>query len=237
MPVRKFTLITTLFTCAFTHAEVLDKTAKIAGTTVHYKVVLPNGFDPAKAYPGVLAFAGGGQELRGVEGMLTRQFHEQAEKRGYIVVSPAAPDGQLFFQGGEKIFPEFLTRILADYKISGNKFHMAGRSNGGISAFHVAAKYPQYFVSLTGFPGFLEDASPARLKAISGMCIYMYVGELDSGWREDMEQQSTLFRKQGMSVQFSVEKGQEHSIETLTGAGSARLFQGLDAAARKACTH
>jgi len=29
-------------------AEVLDKTKNVAGTEVHYKVVLPNGYDPAK---------------------------------------------------------------------------------------------------------------------------------------------------------------------------------------------
>ena len=32
--------------------------------------------------------------------------------------------------------------------------------------------------------------------------------------------------------QFTVEKGQEHSIETLTGAGSARLFDHFDEARR-----
>ena len=35
-------------------AEVLEKTKNIAGTTVRYKVVLPNNFDPNKAYPAVL---------------------------------------------------------------------------------------------------------------------------------------------------------------------------------------
>src|SRR5579872_2092961 len=119
-------------------AEVQDKTAKIAGTTVRYLVVLPKNYDASKAYPGVFAFGGGGQTMDVVEGMIRRQFQDQAEKRGYIVVSPASPDGELFFQGGERIFPAFFTKILADYKIQDNKFHMAGRSNGGISAFHVA---------------------------------------------------------------------------------------------------
>jgi hypothetical protein len=30
-------------------AEVLEKTKKVTDTTVHYKTVLPNGYDPAKA--------------------------------------------------------------------------------------------------------------------------------------------------------------------------------------------
>ena len=133
-------------------AEVLEKSKNIAGVTVHYKVVLPSHYDAAKAYPGVLAFGGGPQTMNIVDGAIQRNWRDEAERRCYIVVIPAAPDGQLFFEGGERIFPEFLTKILADYKIADNKFHIAGQSNGGISAFHVAASYPQYFGSVTGFP-------------------------------------------------------------------------------------
>src|SRR5438552_15233393 len=98
-------------------AELVEKAKKVGGTTVHYKVVLPNGYDPGKAYPAILAFGGGPQTMNTVDGILSRNFREEAEKRGYIVVAPAAPDGQLFFEGGARIFPEFLRMVLADYKI------------------------------------------------------------------------------------------------------------------------
>src|SRR5713101_5706281 len=90
------------------HAELLDKTKKAGGTTVHYKVVLPNGYDPAKAYPAILALGGGPQTMNTVDNILSRNFRAEAEKRGYIVVSPAAPDGELFFDEGDRIFPDFL---------------------------------------------------------------------------------------------------------------------------------
>ena len=64
------------------------------------------------------------------------------------------------------MFPEFLTRCSSDYKILNNKFHIAGVSNGGLSAFHIAASYPQYFWSVTGFPGYLPDATPTRVRAL-----------------------------------------------------------------------
>ena len=35
-----------------TQAGVLEQTKKVGGVTVHYKVVLPDGYDAAKAYPG-----------------------------------------------------------------------------------------------------------------------------------------------------------------------------------------
>ena len=147
------------------NAEVLDKTKKIGGTTVHYKVVLPKNYDASKAYPGVLGFGGGPQTMNVVDSVIARNFREEAEKRGYIVVVPAAPNDQLFFEGGERIFPEFLKQILADYKIQDNKFHIAGPSNGGIAAFHVASLNPQYFLSITAFPGYLWQETPAHIQA------------------------------------------------------------------------
>lgn len=206
-------------------AEVLNKTMIIGGTIVHYKVVLPNHYDPSKAYPGVLVFGGGPQTMNMVDSTIDRNFRDQAEKRGYIVVAPAAPNGQLFFEGGERIFPEFLRRILADYKIEGNKFHIAGPSNGGIAAFHVASLYPQYFLSITAFPGFLQRETPANIKAISKMCINMFVGELDPmGWQGLMQKEASDFRAQGIAAHYTVEKGQYHRLDTLAGPHASRLF-------------
>ncbi|MGA7792812.1 MAG: hypothetical protein WCA19_07200 [Candidatus Acidiferrales bacterium] len=207
------------------NAEILDKTTNIGGTTVHYKVVLPKDYDASKAYPGVLAFGGGPQTMNVVDNVIARNFRDEAEKRGYIVVMPAAPNDQLFFEGGERIFPEFLKVILADYKIQDNKFHIAGPSNGGIAAFHVASLNPQYFLSITAFPGYLWEETPAHIQAISKMCINMFVGELDPmGWQDLMQKQAAEFRAKGMTAQYTVEKGQPHRLDTLAGPNAGRLF-------------
>ena len=216
-------------------ASVLDKADKIGKVTLHYKVVLPNGYDPAKAYPTVLAFPGGEQSMDTVEGTLERNWKDQAEKRGYIVIIPAAPNGTLFFEGGEKVFPEFFNMILSNYNVLDKKFHIAGVSNGGISAFHIAAMYPQYFWSVTGLPGFCPQAAPERVKALSGLCINMYAGALDPDWAEMEAEQAQVFRKQGMKVEIAVEKGQGHVMETLGGAGAARLFDQFEEARKGGC--
>ncbi len=207
-------------------AEVLDKTKKIGGTTVHYKVVLPDNYDAGKTYPGVLAFGGGPQTMNVVDNVIARNFRDEAEKRGYIVVVPAAPNDQLFFEGGERIFPEFLKQILSDYKIKDNKFHIAGPSNGGIASFHVASLNPEYFLSITAFPGYLWEETPAHIQAISKMCINMFVGELDPmGWQPLMQKQASEFRAMGMTAKYTVEKGQPHRLDTLAGANARRLFE------------
>ena len=213
-------------------AEVQDKTKSVAGTAVHYQVVLPSGYDPAKTYPAVLAFPGGSQTMDSVEGTVERNWREQAERLGYIIIVPAAPDGELFFEAGAKIFPEFLAELLADYKVLDGKFHMAGVSNGGLSAFHIATLYPQYFWSVTGLPGYLLDTSPARLHTLAKMCISMFAGEMDTDWLAHEKRQAAQFRALGYSVEFSEEKGQGHVMRTLEGDGAARLFRQFEQARR-----
>ena len=216
-------------------AEVLDKTKKVAGTTVHYKVVLPTGYDPAKAYPAILAFGGGPQTMNTVDAVLMRNLRVEAERRGYIVVAPAAPEGGLFFEEGARIFPDFLKAILSDYKIEGGKFHIAGPSNGGIAAFHVAAANPQYFLSVTAFPGYMWQPSTAKLQAIANMCVFMYVGELDEYmWHGEMKQEADYLASKGTVARYTVEKGQPHRLDTLAGEHAGRLFEGFEQA-RKGC--
>ena len=217
-------------------AEVLDKTKKVAGTTVQYKVVLPNGYDATKkAYPAILAFGGGPQTLNTVDGILMRNFRAEAEKRGYIVIAPAAPAGQLFFEDGARIFPDFLKAMLAEYKVQDGKFHIAGPSNGGIAAFHVAAANPQYFLSVTAFPGYMWQPSTAKLQALSNMCVFMYVGEFDEYmWHGEMKQEAEYLRSKGTVARYSVEKGQPHRLDTLAGANATRLFDGFEEA-KKGC--
>jgi polyhydroxybutyrate depolymerase len=217
-------------------AELLEKSAKVGNVTVHYKVVLPDNYDPAKTYPAILAFGGGPQAMKMVDSVLDRNLRAEAEKRGYIVVAPAAPNDELFFEGGERIFPEFLKMILANYKIEYNKFHIAGPSNGGIAAFHVAALNPDYFLSITAFPGYMWEPSPAKLLAISKMCVFMYVGENDPYmWHDEMKREADWLSAKGTIARYAVEKGQPHRMETLAGANAGRLFDGFEEA-RKGCT-
>jgi hypothetical protein len=55
---RCITLAAVYFIARPLHAELLEKTVKVSGTTVQYKVVLPTGYDRTKAYPAILAFGG-----------------------------------------------------------------------------------------------------------------------------------------------------------------------------------
>ena len=217
-------------------AEVLEKSRTVAGVTVQYKVVLPSGYDPARPHPAIVALGGGPQTMNTVDGLLNRNLRAEAEKRGYIVIAPAAPNGELFFESGARIFPAFLKQILSDYKIRDGKFHVAGPSNGGIAAFHVAALNPQYFLSVTAFPGYMWQPNNAKLAAISKLCVFMYVGETDEYmWHGEMRREAEFLQARGTVARYTVEKGQPHRLETLAGASASRLFDGFEET-KKGCS-
>ena len=211
-------------------ASVVERSVRVGTADVHYKLVLPDGYDAAKSYPGVIVLGGGPQTMEVVDRTIERNFRPEAERRGYIVIAPAAPDGELFFEGGERIFPEFLKTVLTYYKITDGKFHIAGPSNGGIAALHVAALNPDYFLSVTAFPGYMWEPSNKKLLAIDKMCVYFYVGENDEyRWHDEMKREAEFLSSRGTVAKYSVEKGQPHRIETLAGANASRLFDGFEA--------
>ena len=190
--------------------------------------MLPDGYDATKAYPGIIVLGGGPQTMEVVDRTIDRNFRAEAERRGYIVIAPAAPGGDLFFEGGERIFPEFLKMALTYYKIADGKFHIAGPSNGGIAALHVAAANPDYFLSVTAFPGYMWEPSNKKLLAIAKMCVYLYVGENDEyRWHDEMKREAEFLSSRGTVAKYSVEKGQPHRIETLAGANASAALRRL----------
>jgi poly(3-hydroxybutyrate) depolymerase len=217
-------------------ASVAQKSMRLGNVTVDYKIVLPDAYDPEKAYPAIVVLGGGPQTMDTVDRTIERSFRAEAEARGYIVVAPAAPNGQLFFERGAAIFPEFLDAVMKDYRVADGKFHIAGPSNGGIAAFHVAAENPDYFLSVTAFPGYMWQPTDKKLLAIQKMCVYMYVGENDEyRWHDEMEREAKFLSSRGTVAKYNVEKGQPHRIETLAGESAARLFDGFEAT-KQGCT-
>jgi poly(3-hydroxybutyrate) depolymerase len=210
------------------NAELIEKSGTFGGLKLTYKVVLPDGYDVSRTYPAVLVFTGGPQTLQMAANTLEADWRKEGERRGYILISPGSPDGSLFFEAADRVFPEFLERLLHDYKVKGGKFHVAGHSNGGLSAFHVAARYPQYFTTLTGYPGLLDGPDVGRTAALKSMCIFMHVGDQDTGWMTSMQRQADDLKKQGFKIQFTVEKNQVHRLKAAEIDLSNRLYQEIE---------
>ena len=212
------------------HGDVLEKTGTFAGLRVTYKVVLPTGYDASKTYPLVLVFTGGPQTLQIAASTVDADWRAEAERRGYIVVAPASPNGELFFEGADRIFPAFLDQMLRDYHV-GN-VHVAGHSNGGLSAFHIAARYPKYFSTVIGYPGLLDGPDKALANAIKDKCLFMHVGDRDSGWMPAMQEEAKDLTSRGFRIRITIEKGQVHRLKAQEIDLSRRLFDEIESCGR-----
>ena len=203
-------------------------TVQIAGNDLELTVVLPGDFVAGEKHPILLAFPPGGQGQREVDFALDAYWAAEARSRGWIVVSPAAPEGALFFQGSEALVPELLDTIAATYPPEGGRFHVGGISNGGLSSFRVAVESPERFASLTVLPGFppTED-DLERLAALADVPVRMFVGETDTSWVRGAEQALEVLEAAGGDVELTIAAGEGHILRSLTGA---ELFDLLEAA-------
>jgi poly(3-hydroxybutyrate) depolymerase len=195
-------------------AQLARRSGTFGGLTLNYWVSYPDGYQAGGAYPTVLVFGGGPQTFDGAARTIESDWRAEAAARGYVVVAPGTPDGRLFFQGADQVFPEFLDHLVAEFRPPDGRLHVAGHSNGGSSAFHVATLYPQYFRAVVGYPGLLNgDAARARMNALAALCVFMHVGDRDASWRNAMRQQAERMEAAGYRVTMTVEPRQDHRLQ------------------------
>ncbi|NQV79984.1 MAG: hypothetical protein HQ495_05475 [Alphaproteobacteria bacterium] len=203
------------------------KTMRLADRTrIDYAIALPPSFDPTIAYPLLLALPPGRQDDRMVLAGLDSYWEQAAAQLGYIVVSPVAPR-LLFFRGSERFIPEFLERIGRDVNVAG-RVHLAGVSNGGLSAFRIAGLFPALFQTLTVLPGFPPtEEDRHNLVRLKNIRVSLFVGETDQPWRDHSEETAATLRTLGISVSLSVIPGEGHFLRTLSGTGIEPILRAV----------
>jgi pimeloyl-ACP methyl ester carboxylesterase len=198
------------------------------GTEIIYGLILPDGFDPSREYPALLALPPGGQDAGLTLTLAESTYAPEALARGWVVITPAAPNGELFFDGSERYLGEFLDRHNW-IRPEGGRFHLAGVSNGGISAFRIAALEPQRFASLAVYPGFPRSpADKEALPALVGMPVAMFVGGDDTQWIQPMVVTRDTLAGLGGAVTLEIREGEGHVMASM--ADGVDLFDFLDSA-------
>lgn len=190
--------------------------------------MLPAEYVPGETYPILLALPPGGQGQREADAGLDRCWADEAQRHGWIVVSPVAPERALFFQGSEAVIPELLDTVTATYPPEDGRFYVGGISNGGLSSFRVALDSPERFASVTTLPGHPPTGDDlARLDGLAEIPVRMFVGENDDGWVEAAENARDALEQAGGHVELTIAAGEGHIIGSLTGV---ELFDLLDTA-------
>ena len=195
---------------------------------LRYALALPDNFDQSHTYPALLAFPPGPQTEPMVDAGFDRYWGPQASRRGWIVVSPVAPGGRIFHRGGDALIPALLNQIASEFQIEGGKFHVAGWSNGGRTAFHVALTYPSVVQSLVVLPGGPPtEADVDGLANLKGIPVRMFAGGRDTEWVSLMHDTERRLKGLGISVGTTVLPGEGHVPPSLDGEPVMRLLEEL----------
>lgn len=196
------------------------------GKTLTYTFVRPDDFKADRAYPVVIALPGGGQTRGAVNGLLSL-LDPECRNRGWVVICPEAMGDLHYFDGGEVHVPALLANVRSWCRVEGGKFHLAGVSNGGISAFRLAINEPDRFASLIVFPGFPpEQKDLDNLGRLKGIPIRMFVGSDDTvNWVDVSKRTEAEAKKQKLDCSLTIFPGEPHMLRSLTGA---RIFDMLD---------
>ena len=217
-----------------TDGAVRDAAATLSdGTVISYTVILPPDYQVGQPYPTLLAMPPGSQTASMVESGLNSYWRDGALANGWVVISPIAPNGELFFQGAERFVPEFLNQMAAQYPPEGEKFYLTGVSNGGISAFRIAGANPDRFQSLMVLPGYpITAEDKANLAQLTTIPVALFVGENDTSWIAPMREAAAMLNNAGGDATLTVVPGEGHFIRSLS--GGEQLFALLESYRRGA---
>jgi poly(3-hydroxybutyrate) depolymerase len=123
-------------------------------TEVHFRV--PSGYDPARAYPLLLALpgenAGGEEYLR----FATHLLGERADD--YLVAAPEVFDGVWLGSTEEEShdLPRLLAELKRKFHVDSDRVYVSGYSLGGHAAFSIAALYGDWFAASVPLSGTFE---------------------------------------------------------------------------------
>src|SRR5271156_6307238 len=195
------------------------------GHTIDYALILPDHFDKSKAYPVLLALPPGDQSRQMVEAGFNFYWEAEAKRRAWVVISPSAPSGESFYTGLDQELPPLLDEVAHSVLFEGGKVHLAGVSNGGLSAYRVITQFPDRFVSLTVLPGVPPDARAlAALKSLKGIPVAAFVGGDDTEWVRGSRDASQEMDRLGIQNTLTIVPGSGHVIRLDPG----KLFDLLD---------
>jgi pimeloyl-ACP methyl ester carboxylesterase len=206
-------------------ASSVVETFTVDGVDIDVVLVVPPG-EPTDTEV-VFAFPPGGQDLELTKRIVEQIYAEQALARGWIVASPAAPNGELFYSGSDVLVPGLLEQLAERFQPHDGKFQLVGVSNGGLSAFRAARLAFDRFASISTYPGYPGSEEDREiLDQLATIPVRLYVGGDDTGWRTPMEALEQELRDLGGDVQLTAYPGEGHIIEPLR--DGEILFDNLD---------
>jgi predicted peptidase len=138
-----------------------------AGKKLNYRLLLPKGYDPKKAYPLVLFLHGAGErgsdnKIQLVHGMNEFASDEIMEKHPAFVVAPQCPEGKQWvdvpWSADSHIMPkepaeplqqslDLIAALQKEFSIDKSRIYVTGLSMGGFGAWDAIQRQPKLFAA------------------------------------------------------------------------------------------
>jgi len=227
-------VLTTLFIAGFATAEraensnersnqdprVLHKSYTFEdGEEIPYAVFVPSTYDKTKKHPLIVSLHGLGRQydwLMGYQGFL-----DQAERGGYIVVTPLGyvRDGWYgsrpkhpFAKQSELDVMNVLKLVRDEYTIDEKRIYLWGHSMGGGGTYRIASEYPDIWAAL-GVVAPAPYLKPDQLEKIKHIPIIALMGTEDkyvplASMRSWVAKMAEL----GMQYVYVEIPGEDHSL-------------------------
>lgn len=154
--------------------QFVARTVVDNGTTYHYQVFLPRGYDASRRWPVVLSLHGSGEQ--GTDGVKPTTVGFGAYVRAHeasfpaIVVFPQGPAGEHGVGRAvyTRIAPRTLDQTIAEFSVDTTRVYMVGISNGASLGFELAFDAPHRFAAFVPVAfGLCEPCFAARPDAPS----------------------------------------------------------------------
>lgn len=204
---------------------------QVDGQQVQVTILLPEDYQAGQPTPVLFALPPGGQGQEEVDGLLEK-YWAQGQDRGWVVVSPQAPSSGLYISGeSAALLPDLVDAVVRWYPPEGGAVHLAGVSNGGLSAWRFALDHPDDVLSLLTAPGYPpESGDEAHVDRLAEVPVLLVVGGEDTGWREAMEATRDDLRAAGGDVRLIVSPGEGHIFQNIP---ASTMWRFLDRARQR----
>lgn len=194
--------------------------AAIKDRTSDPVTILPDGYDPIRPHPLLVAMHGFGGEPQN----FSNAFAKACGSRGYILCCPYAPVvmGKAAFNWGdgekdglaEKKLLESIALMRSRYNIDTSRMVLAGFSQGGYMAYLLGLKHPGLFRGAVPIAGRYDTLLNRYLgkASVDGIKYYILIGELEP---ENRRQSNLEAVRQMMAAGISA------SLNAYSGVGHA----------------
>lgn len=142
-----------------------------------YRLLVPEGYDPAKGAPLVVALHGmGGNENDMIQGY-SSVFVQEAQKRGFLMATPKGRGPASMYRGeAEQDVMDVLADVKKHYKVDEKRIYLTGHSMGGFGTWSIAMKYPEVWTALAPIAG---GGNPQQVDTIAKIPQYVVHGDAD----------------------------------------------------------